>query len=324
MNDRTSGELVSISETTQISFHQLQDIYNTLTGKFERISQSFDRAYLIKMEDLQQLHIRINQCCESYGARLKNESITVYHVGGAKETFSSFDRFKIYNKSNTSPVENVNIEYNILITPAGSAKVVPYRIRLNLISRAGLREKSPGMFIGSSSLLKFLGRPDGFVSIEYADYSAARHFLTQINEWYEALEFSSERAWLKKMQELSHWLRYIVPVSILCTTILGLGRVHAAKLNANVDASLITSITQITSVSIFAWLLAMIAGRSIEASIDRIQPISYVLLNRGDEKIKEKWKKSNITNLAIATTTTIGAISVNIMSSWIFEVVLKQ
>lgn len=141
MSEEGGRDLVEISDQTRISFHELQDIYNTLTGKFERISQPFERDYLVNFEDLRQLNERLSQCCDSYGAQVKNDSVTVYHVDGPKEVFSSFERFRLYNTSNSNPVENVSLEYNIIIIPAGTKKPVTYRIRVNMVSRAGLREK---------------------------------------------------------------------------------------------------------------------------------------------------------------------------------------
>ena len=243
----------------------------------------------------------------------------MYHANGSKEVFSSFSRFLLYNKGNTSPVENIAIEYNILIVPHGSDRAVQYRIRVNLLSKAGLRSKRPDMFIGPVNLLKMLGQPTGQVSIEYVDYAAARHFMTQIMEWYEALNFNTESKFLNWLQDVSHMFRAIVPVSFSTVALISGGHYLSTSYTDMSSSDVVSRLSFLAACAIFVWFIGILVGRSIERAVDRIQPISSVSLNKGDEKVLREWKKSNLVNTSIAVISALGAIGLNITASAIFE-----
>jgi hypothetical protein len=272
-----SGDIVTIGSGTQLNFHELQDIYNSLTGKTESISKALDSSYKLKFEDFEQLNARINQCCDSYGARIKNESISIFHINGAKETFSSFERFKLYNKSNTSPTENIYLEYNILITPAGSVEIRKYKISFNFPSRVGGWEKQPELSGDPLGFMHFLGLSPARVKIEYVDYAAARHFLSQIDEWHNALEVSHERKWFQKIQAHSHLCRYVIPFLSVSFLFYSLSRAATrGNLPQILDSIQFSQLYLVTSIGLASWLIFGIISRVIEMSIDRIQPISYI------------------------------------------------
>ncbi|TYC49143.1 hypothetical protein FMN50_24045 [Rhodobacterales bacterium] len=312
-------ELVSVTDSTQITFHQLQDIYNALTGKTEKITKTLDKSYLVRIEDLAQLHARISQCCDSYGAKIKNENISVIHVNGLRETFSSYDRFCLYNKSNVSPVENLHMQYNIILIPSGASKPIQYKINMVLVSRVGLAEKRPVGMVGPLNLFSILGRMPGQVSIEFVDYAAARHFLTQIEEWYDSLNFSAENRVVNFIQSISHWMREVFSVSTLAFTVISFG--FLANVNSIFDSvqSVIEPISAMVFIGALAWLVGSIIGRLLESSIDRIQPISYVCLNRGDEKAIERWKRKNWRFGLMSIVSVLVAFSVNMVAAFVFR-----
>lgn len=316
----SEGELVTVTPRTQLSFHELQDIYSTLTGKSEKISSQFTKPYQIKFSDFENLDARIRQCCDSYGARIKNGSVTVYHISGQSEQFSSFDRFRLYNQSNTSPVENINIEYNFIIIPAGSTEPKQYKIRIGLTSRVGIFEKSPDMSVGPLSIISMLGRVTGGFHIDFSDYAVARHYQTQIEEWYEALEFGPERRWLTSIQMFSHWFRQALP--LLAMMIVAYAFYIApnnARTTSGMEPDLYASMILFGAAMTLAFYTGSFAGRLIEWGVDRIQSLSFVHLNKGDEKLIAKWSSRNLKSVAALALGVLAAIFQNIAAVKIIE-----
>jgi len=308
--------LTVVASGTQLTFHQLQDIYNSLTGKTESITQLFEGSPFLKFEDLAQLNARINQAFDSYGASIKNTSITVYHVDGLKEVFSSFDRFKLYNKSNTSPVENVSIEYHFLIIPAGSDEPRKYRIHVDLPSRVGIWEKRPDFSVGPVSISRMFSSLPPRVIIEYVDYAAARHFLAQITEWFDSLDSSPERVWLQKAQGISHWLRELFPSASVLFVLL----VFYAFVNQGLHSDLggneiIEFLCLVSAFAVSAWMFGKVFGRLTEWGIDRVQPLSYVSLNRGDEKCVQKRMRRNTTGGFVSIVSFLAYLAFNYLIS---------
>lgn len=315
----SASEIVSVGGNTEITFHQLQDIYNALTGKMESISIELNKSYRIEHNDLEQLHSRISQCCVSYGARVKNESVTVYHVSGSKEVFSSFDRFRVYNRSNTSPTENVSIDYSLLIIPAGSTETRQYKISFVLPSRVGLWEKGGSINSGPVDLVNIFGNMPGRVRIEYVDYAVARHFMAQIEEWFAALEITADRRFLKLIQGYSHWFRELVPHLLFFSVLVVAYFSGGPLLEVGNVRSLFDSLIVVSSVALGAFIFGKIIGRSIEYYVDRVQTISFVKLNRGDDKCIDKWEKRNKRALSGSFWAITSAIAINIVAAFIVE-----
>lgn len=325
-NDGENNDIVTVGEKgTQLSFHQLQDIYNALTGKTESIRHFVSKPYILSFEDLEQLHHRIYQCCDSYGAKIRNVAISVFTNDGQKELFSSFDRFRMYNKSQSSPVENVNIEYNILIIPAGSDTPRKYRIVIDLPSRIGIWERKPELALGVFSLRNFWSKVPARVRIEYVDYAAAKHFLTQIIEWFDSLEYSREWGWLRGLQSISHWFRDVFPAVTVIFTLLVFYLLAGEILSDQIDApSEVQFYCLIAVFSVSAWLAGKMIGRSSEWAVDRVQPISCVKLNRGDEKCLQKRRSSNFISSAIGAVSFFGLFLLNYLINIIAAISVEK
>ena len=86
----------------------------------------------------------MTQVCEQYNIEAQNTSVTVYHLDDTKEAFSSFERFRIYNQSATSPVESVVLKYNFLIVLPRTRKAQ---------SRVSKKAKNHPKFIAQFSAL---------------------------------------------------------------------------------------------------------------------------------------------------------------------------
>src|SRR5437868_5251977 len=109
-------QLVELGETAApVSMKVIQSIYNELTGKTESLDRFYESPFQVRFADFEQLDHKMRQCCEQYDVKALNVNVTVYHENDTSETFSSFERFRLYNTSNTHPVQSVVLKYNLLI-----------------------------------------------------------------------------------------------------------------------------------------------------------------------------------------------------------------
>jgi hypothetical protein len=169
-----------------VSMQTVQHIYNELTGRSEELARSYTINHCTSFEDICQLNIKICQMYEQYNIASKNCSVTIYHVDDQKQTFSSFERFEMYDRTTPSPVENLRLEYNFLIILPQVKKPQSYQIEINIHSRAAIVQRAkkenplpPGFF------LAVLAERTARMKIKYIDYTVARNFQLAIDSWFK-------------------------------------------------------------------------------------------------------------------------------------------
>ncbi len=290
--DRTAAE--------QISLQAYQAAYNEITGKTEEISRDYNIAYQLGMSDLEQLNIKVEQLCEQYNLIEANCNVTVFHQEDTKDRFSSFERFKLYNSSNPSPVESILIEYNLLISLPRTQKPQPYKIELRMASGIvvlqQVRERLP------AGLLKIIGASSAKVTIEYVDYMLARNIMGAIDDWFKALNISISAKPIKLLRKYSESFPGISKYGLLIFM-----SYITYKMIGNYFPSDVFSPRILTEFLISAFLLLFFSykvgaflGGKLEKSLDATEELSYISLNRGDEKQINKIKANNRKSLIIA------------------------
>ena len=285
---------------------------------------------MISFEDIEQLNFKISQCLESYGARIGNCGVITQYANSQRDTFSSFERFKLYNSGAVSPTTNINISNDCLIVPAGSAKTLQYRIEIDLPSPVGIQVKSKSDRIGAFEYHLIFHNLHGHSRISYVDYAAARHFQAQIKEWVDGLTIHTKPKFLSILQSHSHYFRSVVPlviqIAIFVSAYLFLKNPEITLgAGTQFENSILAQFSILIIAAIFvSSFFGMIVGRIIETSIDRLQPLSYVKLNRGDEIAIKKAEKNNSLRQLIAiggvVTFAASAIGLNLLSSYLFSV----
>ena len=84
-----------------VSMQVVQDIYNEITGKSEELTKGYSNPIQVSFEDIIQLNYKITQMYEQYNISSNSCTVTVYHSKDQKQVFSSFERFTLYDRSNT-------------------------------------------------------------------------------------------------------------------------------------------------------------------------------------------------------------------------------
>ena len=312
------NQVISIGDNQSVSMQTVQDIYNEFTGKSEEISKSYRLHHKTCFEDIEQLNLKIEQLREQYNIIEKNCNVTLYHVDDCKEVFSTFQRFRLYDKSSLSSIENVHLQYNFLILLPKINRPQHYKIEIDIHSRAAIKQKSKIEHGIHRRIMNIIATRTAVLEIEYIDYTVARNFRTTIDSWFNGLEASEPHKLLNIAQDNSHHFalisRYLSAAFIFAF--------FYANSAGWVDGGL--TLLDIFKLSILCfgavYIISGIAARfgsEMARAIDKIQPLSYLKLNRGDEKAISELTKSNNANKWKTFSALVVTVVLNLISVWV-------
>lgn len=286
-NDRVTT-IQAGESASPVSIKVYQDIYHQVTGRTEQIKQRSKNNLLVEFSELQQLHHKIMQLCDVHNIVAKNEVVTVFHAKERKEQFSSFERFCNYNSSATSPTVSIVLKYNFSIIPSGRPRPQEYVVSIRLSSRVAaikeLEDDSPSFMSGS--FFRYMTDDIAEVTIEYSDYVIARGFLEAFDEWLNGCKTTPNKAWLTMLRRvapaLPRLMRIIVALLAGIYAIKAIPEFFGASFKPEIGARFFVIY------SVAAYIIIVIggvAGNILEEAIDKFPVLSYLKLNRGDEKL---------------------------------------
>jgi hypothetical protein len=311
------SQIVSIGDQS-VSMQLIQSIYNEITGKKETLTRHFRDDHQATFNDIKTLNTKIEQLYEQYNVISKNCAVTLYYLNDCKEEFSSFERFEIYDSSSISPIENIRLEYNLLIILPATKQPQPYKIEVDLNSRVTLKKRAqleigiPRRFFG------IVAKHTGRAKINYIDYTVARTFIVAIEEWFKSIPKSKPQKLLLWLQRYSEYIPFLFRFGTALTIILALFFNH---INILGESSTIHNLFGVSILSIGTVYLSVLAvgrlGRICEESIDFYQSVSGVKLNRGDELAFSEFSSQNRLTLIKLGLSTIFMVAINIFSAWL-------
>ncbi|MCQ8782295.1 hypothetical protein [Mangrovibrevibacter kandeliae] len=309
-------ENIQLSNGSLVPFQVVQDVYNEVTGKKETLSKNVSVNHQATMSDIIQLNNIIEQIFEQYAVQSSNVSVTVYHTDDRKEVFSSFDRFQLFDSTGICPIENVNIEYNFLMLLPKSRESKLYKISVHIHSRAAIIRKEgtdPAYMIIARFALSSTGR----FSIEYVDYAVASTVYAAIDKWFEGLSVGPKSPVRNFFQRYSHLLPFIF--STITTACCGIPMIFLALQWSLSEIDLkhvavwgLSSFLMITIASKTAWQV----GRMTETSLDRIAPMSFLNINKGDKRVIKEVEAMNRSNVIWAFGGILITIILNVFSNY--------
>lgn len=316
-----NGELtVDLGSGQLVSMKAVQQIYSEITGRSETLERTYKSNHAIGFDDLRQLHAKVQQLYEQYNIVSKTCSVTLFHVDDQKQTFSSFERFELFDRTTLSPVENVRIEFNFLIVLPQMKKPQSYQIEINIHSRAAIVQKArTNPNFRSDMFFEFFSQNTAHVEITYIDYTVARNFQVAINSWFKALPELATPRLLTPIRKLSGYYIFLFRFISVLVYLLGC-YVHFARTlgeslstpAALFSASLVT-FGGMFLISVFTGKLGSVAAESVK----RLQCKSYLNLTRGDEiAIKDFGRGNAIAWLKVGGSLLL-AIAVNVFSTWL-------
>lgn len=293
--DSGNDKLVEVGDSnSQVSLKIYQDVYHQVTGRTEQIRKRYSDNLLVTFSEVEQLHHKILQLCDVHKVVARNENVSVFHSKERKEQFTSFERFKSYNANTSSPTINVVLKYNFSIIPAGLNRPQEYTITARLTSRIAVIED-----VASEAPPFIRGRFFGFaahntaeVSVEYADYVIARGFLEAFDEWVRGCNSEADPVIIKFAQRNS----YLMPKLLKALAAVA-ASYFSIEAIAGMDLAVLDIPFALRFITIFAAVFYLLVGCAgfvgslIEDAIDSHVVISYLKLNKGDEKLIGNFNK---------------------------------
>ncbi len=296
----------------------LQEVYNEITGKTEKLSRNFRANHNVTIGDLIQLNTKIEQLYEQYNIVNNNCSVKVFHIDDCNDQFSSFERFKLYDSSKMSPIENVRLEYNFLIILPKIGRPQPYKLEIDINSRVATKLRAETEVGMPRRMIGIFGRRTAHVELEYIDYTVARNFMVAIDQWFSALPNNPSSKIMEILQDKSEHLSFIFRIStaVFILWYLLSNKVELLGKTPTLNQLFSASVIGFGAVYILSSIAAKL-GSICEQEIDTFQPISYLQINRGDSEAIHKFKKNNRNSLLKAFATIALAILVNLASTWL-------
>lgn len=301
-----------------VSLKTYQDIYHQITGRTEQIRKRYSENLLIELGEIEQLNHKILQLCDVHNVVAGNDTVTVFHAKERKEQFTSFERFRAYNTNTASPTVSLVLRYNFSIIPAGNSRPQEYVVNIRLTSKVvalqQFQDEAPPFMRGH--FFSFMAGPVVEVTVDYTDYVIARGFLEAVDEWVKGCNMTPTSRTLQLLQTHSH---QIPEVGLILTA--GLISYFAYHAVPGIIADGVASATWARFAIIFSggsyitMRLTKICTRLIEKAIDNFPELSYIKLNRADEKIVESARKSRPIAWLRLAYGVIGTIFLGIISS---------
>ncbi len=324
-----SGAVVVLGDekaSQKISFQLAQDFYNEITGKSERLKELSNDPFILKLRDIEQLHFRLEQSTEQYNICSFNESYSVSYVDDSSERFSSIERLKLHVGTRGCAIEEIVVQYKILIILPKTNRPQEYKLTVKMASRVAKIEsmrKELGSMPFEIPLFQFENIKTASFEIEYVDSTVAHAFMSVLKKWFNSLEKNRTSNAIKLIRKSSHYIPKLTKYSLLtisCTYIYKSSSIYL--LAPDVDARLVTLFT--LSSILVAYLSVRIGiaiGKKIEVNLDSIYEQSYISFSSADDNfVKESSiniKKSKINAVTGLVVTIIVSIGSSLIANWI-------
>lgn len=300
-----------------------QAIYHAVTSKTEKLTRAFSENYCIKLADIEQLHTKFLQMCTQWTVLKRSENITVQHIDDNSQNFSSIERLRIYDQSQTSPVEGITFEFNILLNLPDATKPQPYKVTVRILSSIAMMKRIE-QDMPPPGFLRFFRAGAIVVEIEYVDYVVARNIMSTVDSWVNEIQISSSGKMLRKFQRYSHWIPRLSGALLMIISAITAFYLTGSMLEVHSGDQMLAKFLIATfafvTTSLFAgsWL-----GRLAEWAIDQIQELSYIELNLGDKRLlgdfRSKNKKYYIGVVISFLLITIHAVSCGVIGAYVYE-----
>lgn len=289
---------IGSNKEEQISWQVLQAFYNHITAKTESLINKLDLPIQINIENIHQLNTKICQISEQYTIKALNCSISVFHVGDSRADFSSFERFKLYDTSINSPVEQIEIKYEILKVLPNVQKPQKYTISIvltsGIVAESNINEIRKKLPNGFKALI---GYYTATIKINYIDYVVAKNYEHTIDEWLKSCSVYSLSKPVLTLKKYSEQLRVILKYIFFLSVIYFLTRLIPYFVTGHDLKTLALFSIYASLAAFFAYNIGDFLSYQVRTSLTKISNLSFIHLNIGDKKLINEAKENKKNNI---------------------------
>lgn len=303
----------------QISFQEAQDFYNEISGKSERLSEKLRIPFVVTIAEVENLHHRIEQSTEQYNVASSTATFSVKYVGDCSERYSSIDRLKLHGGHKGLPVEEVSIEYKLLIVLPKTRRPQEYTVSVTLASRVAKieefrREMDDLPFTVPFHRLESF--ETGKIAIDFVDIAVAYALMSTIKSWFEGLKATKTNQFFKLVRRKSHYATRISKYAFLALTVYHVNNYAETILVSGVDQKVAVLFTLSSLLSAFlAFRLGAYIGRKSELNLDQVYEMSYIHFSGADERFVDESRAKVAQSMLKSGGALVVALIVGVVSS---------
>lgn len=173
----------------ELSFQVYQDIYNSITGRSERVSKFFLEPHVLKIGDVRNLNYMLEQMLEQYQHSDLACRFAVSYVDGTTETFSGMERFVLQAPAAQQVVHDIDITYSFFLVLPQTQEPKSYQLTVSLRSEVAAIERleQTKATFAEKQMYFSLSQATSKLEIEYVDLAVARNIEQTLGGWYNAL-----------------------------------------------------------------------------------------------------------------------------------------
>jgi hypothetical protein len=310
----------------EIPFSAYQAIYHKLTKKVEKNVKHYNDAYTITLPDVENLNNRIEQLLKQYQVKLNRCEVSHTFKDDQNREHSSFEKFKIADCSIRSCTTKLNYQYDFMVVLPPEISGLPeiaQRYKIDVLFDQDFFEKTDinapffmrGMMFGKNIT----------ATVEYADYVVFQAICSTIDGWVNTLPKKEPGKFVKFLMDREGVVRQFADTAVRFFGLIG-GAV-ALSANTTIDAG------RVGSIILFCFALAFTSYSVVGYAVDKFYkniynfiPLTFLSITDGDRDRMDKMIKNRSKSISISlfiVTAIILAASVNIGSSWLYEIIFK-
>lgn len=323
------GQIILGDETSQqaISFKLAQAFYSEITGKSEKIIEKFTKSFILTIDNIEQLHMRIIQSTTQYNVASANVYFVVEYQNDSSERFSSLERFKMHAGSKGVPAEEVYINYNFLFILPETQKPQEYRINIRLISRIvkleDLREKTEDMPF-SFPLWEFDNELTCRASVDFIDITVANAFMSVIRTWNNSLEEVVTNPIIKQIRPYSRYMPSLFKYGLLsCGVYYTVSVVEGYFLSPAAHTTAMFILIAYLF-NFFLWKFGMFTGTKAESHLNQLYDVSYISFSGADNNLAKQCKTAKRKNTIFSFAYLACTFLVGVLASGVANFVFKS
>jgi hypothetical protein len=298
-------------------------MHEKVNAKSEEISKSYKNNILVEFNDIQELHDKVVQSINSL--KPQNGSllvrVIVSHHEGEAEKFNSFDDFKNHNITSPNPTSEIGLMYKFSHYDNETGEIENYKVVANIKSRIGelhqIEQEAPPFI--SSAIISSMVTSTARIKVEYTDYVKARHFIAMFDEWIKGCDESKEIKHINSLKKISHLISRFG--HLLIVGLLGWFVSGSIEIAAFEGSALIRFLVIYASIFYIISSLAELCLKKLELSIDSYLAISYLKINKGDNKLIKEFKSRNTSSIFWSVLGILGTVGVGMCASASYDLI---
>ncbi|MCL1120938.1 hypothetical protein [Shewanella seohaensis] len=317
------GKKIITAEDAQLDSYF--KIHQRVHAKSEEISKSYTNNILVEFSDIEELHEKTIQSIKSL-CPIRNSiviRVAVFHNEGEAAKFNSFEDFKRHNITSPNPTAQISLDYKFVILDNETGEFENYRVIAQVRSRVAelkqIENEAPPFL--SKALITSLVTQTAKITILYGDYVKARHFTAMFDEWIKGCDESKSLKYISTVKKWSHLLSIFGKIIIY---ILLAFFMTSSFRNDSIEVTNLFLMQFLILYSVVFLMVGMLSGlflSRIEMSIDSYLSLSYLKINKGDNKAIKEYSDRNKSSAAWAIAGIVGTVLIGLSTNAAYDII---